>query len=232
MYKVHTQQSVGDLPLLSYSSMVHNAFLWSTYGVLKQEPSVLVSNGVGFVMGILYCGIYIKYSQELPSKAQERTSTKGSSQNQTQFHLLCMAFIMGVCLTIASATILSLAVRTEVIGIMGIVACVALFASPLAALQTVIEKQSAAAIPFPFTVASGVNCLLWTITGLFQMHDLNIILPNTLGLGCALIQLALKIAYRDMSKPGHCLCGSSEGKDDEKRTTLLDESHDPLQQDV
>ena len=227
IYNVYTKQAVRDLPLLPYSSMVSNAFLWCTYGVLKHEPAVYVSNGVGLIMGSFYCAIYIKYSQDFPV-AIEPPEMKPCSHKKSHFHLFGMALVVAVCLTIATATFLDVAVRREIIGIMGIVACVALFASPLAALQTVIEKKSAASIPLPFTVASGANCLMWTITGFFQMHDLNIIVPNTLGLFCALVQVALKIAYRETSGNGYCFCGTNMDIDD-KLATLLEGSEGAVQ---
>ena len=64
------------------------------------------------------------------------------------------------------------------------------------------------------------------------MHDVDIILPNALGLGCALVQVGLKIAYRDTSgSTGYCLCGNKEETDD-KQTVLLDDPEVSVQETV
>jgi uncharacterized protein with PQ loop repeat len=61
-----------------------------------------------------------------------------------------------------------------IIGQAAVVFCIALFGSPLAALKTVLKTKSAKSIPLPFTLATIANCFLWSITGLFEMHDKNI----------------------------------------------------------
>jgi solute carrier family 50 (sugar transporter) len=83
----------------------------------------------------------------------------------------------------------------EIIGTMGVVFCVAMFASPLSALKSVLATKSAKSIPLPFTLAAIVNCFLWSVVGLMDMKDFNIYAPNLLGLLFGLIQLALKLIY-------------------------------------
>jgi solute carrier family 50 protein (sugar transporter) len=85
----------------------------------------------------------------------------------------------------------------EVIGIMGVVVCVAMFASPLAALKSVLATKSSKSIPLPFTLAAVVNCFLWSVVGVMDMKDFNIYAPNLLGLFFGLVQLALKVIYND-----------------------------------
>ena len=70
-----------------------------------------------------------------------------------------------------------------------------LFASPLAAVKNVIATKSAASIPLPFTIASTVNCSLWSIVGLLLLNDFNLYFPSVMGLLCALAQLFLKGVY-------------------------------------
>ena len=70
-----------------------------------------------------------------------------------------------------------------------------LFASPLAAVSQVIATKSAESIPLPFTIASTINCSLWSIVGVLLMNDFNIYFPSIMGLLCALAQLFLKGIY-------------------------------------
>ena len=74
--------------------------------------------------------------------------------------------------------------------------CVAMFGSPLAALKTVVTQKSAESIPLPFTLASVVNCFLWSVVGILDMQDTNVYVPNLLGLMFGLCQVALKVVYR------------------------------------
>ena len=86
-------------------------------------------------------------------------------------------------------------VHPAAIGQAAVVVCIALFASPLSTLQTVVQTKSAASIPLPFTLASVLACFLWSVTGFLQLHDLNVIVPNTLGLISGLAQVSLKLVY-------------------------------------
>ena len=83
----------------------------------------------------------------------------------------------------------------EVIGKEGVLLYIILFASPLIKLKNVIESKSAVSIPLPFTIASIMNCSLWTIVGMFLMNDFNVYFPAAMGLSSALAQLLLKGIY-------------------------------------
>ena len=88
----------------------------------------------------------------------------------------------------------------SIIGNMAVLFCVAMFGSPLASLKTVLKTKSAKSIPLPFTLATVVNCVLWSVAGIFQMHDIKVYFPNVLGLTFGMAQVALKLMYGD-SRP-------------------------------
>jgi solute carrier family 50 protein (sugar transporter) len=81
------------------------------------------------------------------------------------------------------------------IGNMAVLFCMLMFASPLSALQTVLRTRSAISIPLPFTLATILNCFLWSVAGLGEFKDFNIYFPNLLGLAFGLIQIGLKILF-------------------------------------
>lgn len=72
-----------------------------------------------------------------------------------------------------------------------------MFGSPLAALRTVLQTKSAKSIPLPFTLATVLNCFLWSVFGVMELNDKNVFVPNLLGLGLGLWQVILKIIYGD-----------------------------------
>jgi solute carrier family 50 protein (sugar transporter) len=179
--KITADRNVGTLPLLPYSTMVASAFLWLTYGILLNESKIWSSNGIGLVLGAYY---FYEFLQHCPKSSPTLPGRK-------EQHVQLVAAVLATTL-IATQTLTKPAVW---IGRVAVAFCVILFASPLAALQTVIQQKSARSIPLPFTVASVANCFLWSIVGLFDMHDVNVYLPNLLGLSFGLAQVALKLHY-------------------------------------
>jgi len=183
MRKISRDRSVGSLPLLPYTSMVSSCFLWTTYGVLKHEYNIWACNGVGFVLGVFYVANF------LPHAPKSSPTLPGS----VMMHVQGCAFI--ILTTLLVAFFLPLTDSIRYVGLLGITLCLVLFASPLAALGTVLETRSAASIPLPFTLAMLVNCASWTVWGVFAMNDFAIYFPNGLGLVFGLLQLGLKIAF-------------------------------------
>ena len=182
---IRNSKSVGNLPLLPYTTLLANAFLWTTYGVLKKDNLIIRPNAVGFVMGLFYFVTFLRYSPK------SSPTLPGSVTTHTQSVLA----LMMITLFVASRTISSIKNPTEWIGKAGVAMCICLFASPLSVLKDVIKEKSAQAIPLPFTIASLLNCFFWTVTGVYKMKDVNIYLPNFLGLVCAVAQVVLKVIY-------------------------------------
>jgi solute carrier family 50 (sugar transporter) len=181
--QITNNKSVGTLPLLPYSSMIANAILWTTYGILRKESSIYTCNGIGIVLSLLYLLQFIKYSPK-------QSSTLPGSVVQ---HISTITFVtIGAILLAIQPYIQSSA---DIIGSLAVLFCMAMFASPLSALQTVINTKSAISIPLPLAIASIANCLLWLITGVYKMKDFNIIVPNFMGLASGIAQIILKIKY-------------------------------------
>jgi len=179
---VSRTKSVGSLPLLPYSSMIANGFVWALYGHLAHLPNVKYANMVGIMLGSYYF--------------KEWTAAAAASvSGAIIYHKLAITWI--VLMNFFVAARFPRKVATEIVGKEGVFVFVLLFASPLSALKEVIANKSAAAIPLPFTVASTINCSLWSVVGLLLMNDFNIYFPSILGLLCAMIQLFLKGIYGD-----------------------------------
>ena len=180
--QVRRERSVGSLPLLPYSSMVSSAFLWVVYGVLKQESSIWSANAVGLVLGSFY---FLEFTKYAPKAAPTLPGA-------------VMTHIQGILAIVMATALLSmLPTGVNMIGTAGVVFCIAMFASPLAALKVVLQTKSAKSIPLPFTLASLINCGLWSVAGLWGMKDVNVYVPNLLGLLFSIVQLSLKLLYGD-----------------------------------
>ena len=157
----------------------------SVAGLLKSEPKVWSSNGIGLILSLYYCWEFMKFA---PKKGASPTLPGTVSQHVQA----CLFFLV---LTVSVVGYFPKAAAAGYIGSLGVVLCVAMFASPLAALKTVLATKSAKSIPLPFTLAAVTNCLMWSVVGLFDMKDANIYAPNLLGLSFGLAQVALKLKF-------------------------------------
>lgn len=143
------------------------------------------TNGIGLLLALFY---FMKFARYAPLKSP---TIPGSIKQHVQTTAMVVAGTFGI------VYLSPLADPAAMIGNIAVLFCVAMFGSPLAALQTVLQTKSAKSIPLPFTVATVVNCLLWSIYGWFGMKDVNIYLPNMLGLAFGLAQVALKLTFGD-----------------------------------
>ena len=180
--QIRRDKGVGTLPLLPYTFLTASAFIWSVYGLLKKEAKVWSANAVGLVLGVYYMTSFISFcpkaSPTLPGSVKQ--------------HLQGLGALIVATLLVAFSPLKSSA---NVVGLAAVMLTIGMFASPLSALKVVLQTKSAKSIPLPFTLASMVNCFLWSVTGIFQMKDPNIIVPNVLGLAFSLAQAGLKLLY-------------------------------------
>lgn len=183
---------MNSLPLLPYSSMIANCFLWTSYGVLIQESKIWFTNLVGLMLALYYFERFTKVSPPVSP------SLPGSVKQHQQ---ACLGL---VGITLLWIVVCSMTVRRKgmwmpyaaaTIGNVAVLFCVLMFASPLSALKHVIQTKSAKSIPLPYSMATCLNCFLWSVAGLGEFGDFNIYFPNLLGLMFGLFQVALKIIY-------------------------------------
>ena len=186
MQRIAREKTVGNLPLLPYSAMICSTSLWCVYGLLKDEVRIWSANLFGLIMSLYFFARFVRFSPKASS------TLPGSVHRHMQF-----IFVMVLSTCMIATTFTNVELALSIIGMGGVIFAFSMFASPLSVLKLVLEKKSAKAIPLPFTVASLINCLLWGIFGLFGIKDVNIYLPNVLGLLCTLAQLALKLKYGD-----------------------------------
>lgn len=184
--QIRRDKAVGSLPLLPYSSMAASAFIWTVYGFLKNEPKLWSCCSVGVLLASYYLMNFI------PNSPKAAPTLPGSVSQHLQFILFTV---------LGSLYILKwYPAPDELIGFAGVMLSIAMFASPLSALKHVIQSKSAKSIPLPFTLASILNCFLWSVTGIFKMADACVYIPNVLGLAFSLVQIFLKLIYGDGHK--------------------------------
>ena len=170
---------VGDLPLLPYSSMAASCFVWIVYGIAVRQPMIWLTNFVELILAVYY---FIEFTNYAPKEAP-------TFPGRVYDH------IYGIIAIWCTAILLALFSFTSCIGQLTVIMTILTFASPLAAVRAVLEKQSSQAIPLPFTLAAFGNCVLWTVVGVWKLNDAYVYIPAVLGLGLALLQVGLKLYY-------------------------------------
>lgn len=167
-YGIHKAKSTGDLSPLPFLSLTVNCFIWTLYGILKKDLTVLIPNAYGIVSGLIGVVAYQNYSQQIPTK------------------LYTVATI--VC---ATAYKLFLDKNPARIGILGCSLVAILCGSPLATLGTVLKNKSTAALPFLTSLTTWLNSLCWLSYGILVANDIMIFGPNGVGFALASIQMLM-----------------------------------------
>lgn len=175
------KKKVGDLPLLPYTSMLSNAFVWVVYGIINSQPKLWTANSVGFVLSLYY---FISFARFAP----EGVGGLPGSLNQ---------HIQGFVAIAASTLYFVKANKKVPIGNLGVLINMAMYASPLAAVKIVLAAKSSEAIPLPLTVASLLSCIFWTVTGYLDMKDPYVYAPTVVGIVFGLMQVSLKLVFKE-----------------------------------
>ena len=170
--KIANDKSTGQLSALPFVSLLTNCIIWTLYGYLKSDNTVLVPNAIGIVAGGFGTFIYNKYSADKPLKI----------------------YAASVILS-AIASFLAFTGNWYALGLLGCLLAVAVSGSPLATLKTVIRDKSTASLPFPTSLATWCNAFSWSLYGLMIAHDPMIFGPNLMGLTLATIQMSLFVAF-------------------------------------
>ena len=193
--QIKEKKDVGSLPLLPYSCMAANCVLWTTYGALRHTPSIWLPNGVGLILALYYIQSFIQNNHHGTNSESSSTALSGS----VKVHLAGVgAVVAAAALAFQSQfqlPVASVAAVADGVGATAVIFCIALFASPLSTLKTVMETKSADSIPLPFSIASLLCCFFWSVTGILELHDMNVIVPNALGFMFGLAQVGLKLMY-------------------------------------
>lgn len=177
--KIRRDRMVGKLPLLPYSAMVAAGMIWTTYGWLNGNTSLVICNSVSVIFGLYYCWVYCTFcpvgADWLPYK------------REVHFGGMIVAGVWSLVLLSWS--------ESFVLGISGNVLCVVMFGGPLAAVKTVIAESNTRSLPFGFTCVVTLNGGAWMIYSLAFLHDPMVFCPNCIGFLLGLAQLSLFARY-------------------------------------
>jgi solute carrier family 50 (sugar transporter) len=208
LLRIRRQRSVGQLSIVPFLSLLLNCTTWTLYGLLQHDLTILAPNLLGAFLGLLYSVQYVIYAG-LPSPATSHLASSSSSsssaspisalssaqlaahvQTQARRQLMgTLAALLGVCML---PVWLGASAGGRLVGRVGAVLATLLLASPLVSLRTVLRDRHTGSMPaLPTSLASFACAASWAAYGWLVAGDVNVVVPNLLGLFAATFQLLL-----------------------------------------
>ncbi|KAJ4781806.1 Bidirectional sugar transporter SWEET [Rhynchospora pubera] len=183
-FRIWKKGSVEQFSPIPYIATLLNCMFWVLYGLPIVHPhSVLVVtiNGAGMLIEISYILLFLLYSQ---------------GRTRLQVFLMFVASLISV--GVFGSLVITLAHtherRSMIVGIICVVLCIIMYASPLSVMKMVIQTKSVEYMPLFLSLAAFFNGVCWTAYALIRF-DLYIIIPNGLGVMLATAQLLLYAIY-------------------------------------
>ncbi len=170
--KIVEKKSVGKFSPIPFASLFTNCIIWTLYGFLKLDKTILLPNGLGVLVSI-YC-LWAYHTNTINKPLRE---------------YYIVTFICAICFLLANFQ------QDQMIGLIGCALSIILSGSPLAVVKTVIKEKSTAALPFWTSLVTWINNFSWICYGYFIANDKLIYLPNLLGFTLSSIQMLLFLKY-------------------------------------
>lgn len=198
---VARERSVGARTPLPYAAIALNCSIWVVYGLIIRDWFPLVaSNSVGALSGTYCLSVFTRYAKP-PLQVHARRLQTGVVGAFVCLAIVCRGTIArGVDKDAAEPGVVAAldASLLTFVGRVGVLACVAMFASPLSTISRVLETRSTASMPLAMTLSSATCSSAWMLYGR-DIGDVYVWGPNAAGLVFSAMQLAL---YFHFGKPG------------------------------
>ena len=171
-WQIVVDKSVGSLSPLPFVSLLTNCVIWSYYGLLKADPTVLVPNGIGILSGLACVVFYHRFAEKKP-----------------------VELYAGAAAIIAFSTMLAARGNYQLLGSLGCALAVVLTGSPLVTLASVFKTKSTASLPVLVSLSAFLNSASWSLYGLLVAGDPMIYGPNLVGFALASVQMSLYVIF-------------------------------------
>jgi solute carrier family 50 protein (sugar transporter) len=148
-WEIVQARSVKQYSLLPFVSLFSNSVLWTYYGLLKSDNTVLVPNIFG-VVGGGFCVIAYLSNTIIVQKV----------------YLYSMVAIL------LTSTFLFITGNAFTLGLLGCCLSILVMGSPLATLATVVRDKSTASMPFYTSLAGWLNAFSWSAYGIIVANDM------------------------------------------------------------
>ena len=171
------KESPGVLLICSFL----NCILWSDYGLIRDQFSVYLANGIGGTITLIYITIYLIHLAE----------------RKILLSLFYNFFLM--CCIVEIYFIFYYLVPSKVTGIIANVFNVLMYAAPGEKIVQICKGASYQLIPIWSTIGGTACSTSWMCYGIYQKDEL-LIIPNALGVAASIVQIVVFLVYRQKQK--------------------------------
>jgi len=173
------KESPGVLLLCSFM----NCILWVDYGLLQNNFQVYFANGLGGSITLIFITIFLIYVSELRI---------GFS---LLYNFILIAVITGISL------LCFYIVPSNITGTAAMIFNVLMYAAPGEKIMTVCKTGNYNLIPIWSTIGGTACSTSWGIFGVYK-KDLNLIIPNVLGVIFSILQIVVFLIFKNKEKQG------------------------------
>ncbi|KAJ4764511.1 Bidirectional sugar transporter SWEET [Rhynchospora pubera] len=188
-WRIVKNKSTEEFKWLPYVATLLSTSLWSFYGILKPDGLLILTvNGAGAVLEAIYVIIFLIYA---PKKTKLSMIKMVAAVN-----IGFLALVVFITLFVLHGSI-----RLLVVGVLCAALTIGMYASPMAAMTTVIKTKSVEYMPFSLSFFLFLNGGIWSIYSVL-VKDYFIGVPNALGFALGSAQLIIYFMYRGQTVPG------------------------------
>lgn len=184
--RILREKSTGPLSMLPLLMLFVNCYMWCMYAYLVENFFPLFACCVlGMVTFIVFMSIFYRYSNERPKLNKLIAAAI----------VFLAAWTAYVIVATAGLTNQSEDSITKILGYMCVAINIAVYASPLDTMKTVIKTKNSESLPISLCSMNLLNGSLWVVFGAVE-GDYFVLTPNAIGSVLSAIQVGLYLMYR------------------------------------
>ena len=171
------KQSPGVLLLCSFL----NCILWSDYGLITNQFSIYLANGLGGTITLIYITIFLIHVAD----------------RKVLLSLFYNFFL--ICCIVEIYFVFYYLVPSKVTGIIANIFNVLMYAAPGEKIYQICKGASYQLIPIWSTIGGTACSTSWMCYGFYQ-NDYYVVIPNALGVLASIVQIVIFVIYRRKQK--------------------------------
>eukprot|EP01137_Pigoraptor_chileana_P011960 Opistho-2@63637 len=180
---MRTGEGLGGLNPIPFPFLFSNALGWLAYGAVQHDIMIILPNVIGGILSLFYITVCAEHGNQ-----RERFTNRIIA-----FSTLT---ILGTVVVLGMFVVKSAHTQLLMYGFTTNAILICFFTSPLSGMVQVVRMRDASSISLPIAIASLVNCVLWVAYGVCKT-DPFIYVPNGIGLASSILQLFLKMIFRN-----------------------------------
>ena len=176
-YKLIKEQiKVNEIPGILLICSFMNCILWADYGLLDNALQVYFANGLGGAITLVWITTYLIYL------------AKQNVKYAFLLILLLMIIVGGI------SYLFYFIISKKITGLIAMVFNVLMYAAPGEKIFKVFKTKQYNLIPIFSTIGGFFCSLCWLMFGIYK-KDINMIIPNGLGLFFAILQVIVYLIF-------------------------------------